>query len=246
MPDADATFPTTDPAGQPARAIAGYPRSLDRTPATAPIRRFLSRADGLGPARVIEPAGVSLLDLSRLRPTAPRALGQLVRVTGRVLDEDGRPVSGAVLEVWQANAAGKYIHPNDPSPVSVDPNFAGVGRIVVGPDGGFELLTIKPGAYPVPYEEQGGATDWWRPPHIHVSIFGPAFASRLVTQVYFPGEVLNERDLLLNSVPDPRARERLVARFVPALSTATGGLGFAHDLVLRGRRATPFEEGGHA
>jgi len=229
-------------AGQPARAIPGYLRSLRRTPRNEFVTRLWTAADLLGPARVVDPAPPRACDLSRLRPAAPRAMGQLIRVTGRVLDQAGRPLRGVLLELWQANAAGKYLHPNDPSPVPTDPHFAGRGRMLTGADGGFELLTIKPGGYAVPYEGEHSASDWWRPPHIHFSLFGPAFASRLVTQMYFPGEPLNRYDLLLNSILDHAARRRLIARFARTASTPDGVLGFRHDFVLGGPSQTPWEE----
>jgi protocatechuate 3,4-dioxygenase beta subunit len=192
---------------------------------------------------VIEDLPVEAVDLSRVRPTAPRALGQLIRITGRVLGHDGRPVDGAVLEIWQANAAGKYVHDLDPSPAPIDPNFLGTGRVRTDGRGRFSLLTIKPGAYPVPYEERGGADDWWRPPHVHFSIFGPGFADRLVTQMYFPGEPLNQRDLLLSSIPDPAARRRMIAVMDQDLRSAQSeALVFHHDFVLAGTRPTPFED----
>jgi protocatechuate 3,4-dioxygenase beta subunit len=237
-----ARFPASDERAQPARAIPGYPRSLRRSPGQALIARAWSRADLVTLVRVSEPAAAPFVDLSRIRPSAPRAMGQLIELRGRVADQDGRPIREGLVEVWQANAAGKYIHHNDPSPVPIDPNFIGVGRVATDAEGCFTIRTIKPGAYAVPCEEEGGATDWWRPPHIHLSLFGAGFAGRLVTQVYFPGEPLNRLDLLLNSIPDQAARERLIARFDPASSTPDGALGFRHDLVLRGFTETPFED----
>ena len=130
---------------------------------------------------------------------AKRALGQLIRLRVRVVDEDGAPVPGAVVEVWHCNAAGKYIHPNDTHDAPVDPNFYGAARLVAGDSGLVELRTIKPGAYPVP--DTGG---WWRPPHVHFSVWGRVWLSRLVTQMFFPGEPLNERDAILNAIRDPR------------------------------------------
>jgi protocatechuate 3,4-dioxygenase beta subunit len=145
-----------------------------------------------------------------------------------------------VLEIWQANAGGKYLSELDPSPVPLDPNFEGAGRVTTDAQGRYRLLTIKPGAYAVPYEERGGAINWWRPPHIHFSIFGPGFGSRLVTQMYFPGEPLNEPDLILNSIPSGRARAMLVARFTGPVARANEpALGLRHDVVLGG---TPFED----
>jgi protocatechuate 3,4-dioxygenase beta subunit len=203
------------------------------------------RRDGFDLARVTEPSAAVELDLTRLRPTAPRAIGQLIQVTGRVEDTSGRPVRHAVLEIWQANAAGKYVHELDPSPAPIDPNFEGAGRVTTDAQGRYRLLTVKPGSYAVPYEERGGAIDWWRPPHIHFSIFGPGFASRLVTQMYFPGEPLNEPDLLLHSIPSGRARARLVARFDgPLARVAEPALAYRHDFVIGGAHdgATPFED----
>ncbi len=227
---------------QPVRAVAGYRNSLLRSPARAPWPRIISPADTTGP--VFDPAAVepSEHDLSVISPGRPRAMGQLIVITGQVLDEDGRPFPNALLECWQANAAGKYIHHNDPSSVPVDPNFIGVGRVMTDAQGRYRLRTIKPGGYAVPDHGEGQLSGWWRPPHVHFSIFGPAFSSRLVTQMYFPGDPLNERDLLLNSIPDEAARSRLIGRFAPDLSTADGALGFRHDFVLRGRLETPFED----
>ncbi|MDX2058550.1 MAG: hypothetical protein SFV24_12165 [Gemmatimonadales bacterium] len=236
------TFRPYDDATQPVRAVAGYRKSLLRTPGQVPWPRIGSPADATGPS--FDPAALrpGEHDLAVVAPGRPRALGQLIVVTGRVLDEDGRPVRNALLECWQANAAGKYIHHNDPSPVPIDPNFVGVGRVMTDERGQYRIRTIKPGGYAVPFDGEGQLSGWWRPPHIHFSIFGPAFASRLVTQMYFPGEPLNERDLLLNSIRDQAARLRLIGAFAPELSTQDGALGFRHDFVLRGRFETPFED----
>lgn len=176
-------------------------------------------------------------DLSRVDERAPRAMGQLIWVTGRLLDEDDMPVRSSVIEVWQANSAGRYAHQADShNPAPHDPNFLGSGRCVTDQEGRYAFLTIKPGAYPVPNH----ATRWWRPPHIHFSILGESFMSRLVTQMYFPGEPLNAIDLLLNAVPDEKGRERLVAKPIPMMQMErTDAVGFEHDLVVRGYRATP-------
>jgi protocatechuate 3,4-dioxygenase beta subunit len=217
---------------------------MARTPKLPFVPVVPDRRPGFDLARVIEPSTPVELDLTRVRPTAPRAIGQLIQVTGRVEDAAGRPVRHAVLEIWQANAGGKYRHELDPSPVPLDPAFEGAGRITTDAEGRYRLLTIKPGAYAVPYEERGGAINWWRPPHIHFSIFGPGFSSRLVTQMYFPGEPLNEPDLLLNSIPSGRARALLVARFGGPLAPAgEPALTYRHDFVLGGGRdGTPFED----
>jgi protocatechuate 3,4-dioxygenase beta subunit len=225
---------------QPTRVIAGYVKTEHRTPLHAPWPRIVATADVTGPDLTSAHEAASTCDLSRITPHRPVAQGQRIVITGRVLDQDGAPVRRALLEVWQANAGGRYEHSRDPSPVPVDPNFVGVGRIITDARGGYTLYSIKPGAYAVP-EERGGAANWWRPPHIHFSLFGSCFASRLITQVYFPGEPLNERDLLLNSIPDVAARGRLICR--PRETSETwDALAFTHDFVLRGRNETPFED----
>ena len=224
---------------QPTRRIAGYLNTLKRSPRAQPQPRFIDQGDLTGPVFADLRAGEN--DLSVAAPGAPRALGQLITISGRVLDESGRPVSGALIEMWHANSCGKYIHHNDPSPVPVDPNFVGLGRARTDSAGRYSFRTIKPGGYAVPHEGGRSAKGWWRPPHVHFSLFGTRLTSRLVTQMYFPGEPLNAFDLILNAVPDRAARARLVGTFRPDLTTADGALGFGHDFVLRGRYATPFE-----
>ena len=224
------------------REVPGYRKSLLRTPS----RPLWPRHDGpeipTEPSAVVAPVEPKEHDLSVISPGRPRAMGQLIVVTGQVLDEDGKPLRDLVLECWQANAAGKYVHHNDPSPVPIDPNFIGVGRVVTDAEGRFRIRTIKPGGYAVPYDGEGQLAGWWRPPHIHWSVLGRGFGSRLVTQMYFPGEPLNEMDLLLNSIRDRDARLRMISRFEPQLSTPDGALGFRFDIVLSGRRQTPFED----
>ena len=230
---------------EPARRIRGYPNTQKRAGGATFWPRVLSAADARGP--VFAPASVQPeeADLSRLRPDGPRALGQLMTLSGRVLDEAGRPVRRCLIELWHANAAGKYIHHNDPSPVPADPNYRGRGRVLTDQAGRFRFRTIKPGGYAVPDSEAGAKTGWWRPPHLHLSVFGATFGARLVTQLFFPGEPLNALDLILNSIPDKAARERLVLKFVPRTTSnsAVGDapLDYTQDLVLRGRFETPFE-----
>jgi protocatechuate 3,4-dioxygenase beta subunit len=163
-----------------------------------------------------------------------RAIGQLILVRARVVDEDGAPVPGAVVEVWHCNAAGKYIHPNDSNDAPADPNFYGAARVVAGDGGLAELRTIKPGAYPVP--DAGG---WWRPPHIHFSVWGRIWLSRLVTQMFFQDEPLNEHDAILNSIRDPEARSRCIARLAPTAKGPADALVYEYQLVVRGRKAAP-------
>lgn len=237
---ADNSFAPYDDRTQPARRIAGYPNTQVRTPAQAPVRRVISAADMSGPSFKPDLLKAGEADLTVIGPGRPRAMGQLIHLTGRVLDEYGQPIAGALMEVWHCNAAGKYIHHNDPSPVPVDPNFIGVGRVMTDAEGRYRLRTIKPAGYAVPeHSFPGTQKNWWRPPHIHFSLFGPATISRLITQMFFPGEPLNPLDLILNAIPDESARARLIARFTPELNTDDGALGFVHDFVLRGRLATP-------
>ena len=164
------------------------------------------------------------------------AVGQLMRLVVRVLDEDARPQSGALVEIWQANAAGKYQHPQDQRDAPIDDNFRSWGRGLTNADGEIDFLTIRPGAYPVP--NSGG---WWRPPHIHISVYGDSFLSRLISQLYFPGDPLNAIDNILNGIPDAKARERLIVKPDPSVGIPETALGYRFDLVLRGRAATPLE-----
>jgi protocatechuate 3,4-dioxygenase beta subunit len=170
---------------------------------------------------------------------AGEALGQRIIVSGRVLDSGGRPVPHTLIEIWQANAAGRYRHAVDDHPAPLDPNFTGAGRCLTDSGGRYRFVTIKPGAYP--WRNHRGA---WRPAHIHFSLFGRAFSQRLVTQMYFEGDPLFSQDPIFNSVPDPGARERLVARFGLGLTEPGWALGFEWDIVLRGRDATVFEQPG--
>ena len=174
-------------------------------------------------------------DFSGGVPAGPRAIGQLITVSGRVMDEDGAPIAGAMIEIWQANAAGKYIHEWDRHQAPLDPNFTGQGRFLTDREGRYQFRTIKPGGYPVAESDW-----WWRPPHIHFSVFGPSWMTRFITQIFFPGEPLNETDLLLNAVPDAEARQRLIFEPQPTRVTATLNiLGFQRDFVLRGKQQTP-------
>ena len=217
---------------QPSRIVAGYPQTPLRNPEQPLVRRAPTLSELTGP---LDPAKrVRLLGGDLAGRGGKRAIGQLIHLKVRVLDEDGAPVGGALVEMWQANAAGRYIHPNDDDHAPVDANFYGAARLLTDESGSFELRTVKPGAYPVPTND-----GWWRPPHVHFSLFGRAWLSRLVTQMYFPGEPLNAQDRILNAVPDAAARESLVARHVPPTGNPPDALVFEHQIVLRGRTATP-------
>jgi len=171
---------------------------------------------------------------------AGEPLGERIIVTGRVVDEDDRPVRNALIEIWQANAAGRYIHAIDQHPAPLDPNFSGAGRCVTDGDGHYRFVTVKPGAYP--WRNHPNA---WRPAHIHLSLFGPSFLTRLVTQMYFPGDPLFPFDPIFNSIADERARARLIAAFDLAATQPEWALGYRFDIVLRGRDQTPFEAPHH-
>ena len=164
------------------------------------------------------------------------ALGQRITVAGRVLDGDGRPVPDALIEVWQANACGRYRHDGDQHPAPLDPNFSGAGRCATDSDGNYKFTTVQPGAYPWPNHHNA-----WRAAHIHFSLFGPAFATRLVTQMYFPGDPLFFQDPIFHSVRDERDRERLISSFDLDSTVPDVSLGFKWDIVLRGRESTPME-----
>jgi protocatechuate 3,4-dioxygenase beta subunit len=174
-------------------------------------------------------------DLTRQHAGEP--LGERIIVAGRVVDEDGRPVRHTRVEVWQCNAAGRYAHGNDNHSAPLDPNFTGAGRTLTDDDGHYRFVTIKPGAYP--WRNHPNA---WRPAHIHFSLFGPCFVTRLITQMYFPNDPLMSRDPISQSIPDERARRRLISTFDWDLTEPEWALGYRFDIVLRGREATPFEE----
>jgi protocatechuate 3,4-dioxygenase, beta subunit len=178
--------------------------------------------------------GPSDHDLTRRHAGEP--LGERIIVTGRVLESDGRPVRNTLVEIWQANAAGRYVHEADQHPAPLDPNFTGAGRCLTDEDGRYRFLTIKPGAYP--WRNHPNA---WRPAHIHFSLFGRGFADRLVTQMYFPGDPLFAHDPIFQSVRDPKARERLIAVFDLEATEPEWALAYRFDVVLRGSAATPLE-----
>ncbi len=176
-------------------------------------------------------------DLTRNADTGKEALGERIIVVGRVMDEDERPIPNTLIEIWQANAAGRYHHAVDQHNAPLDPNFTGAGRCVTNDRGEYRYLTIKPGPYP--WLNHPNA---WRPSHIHLSLFGPAFVTRLVTQFFFPGDPLLPMDPIFNSVPTKAGRARLMSFYAHEISEPEYALGYRFDIVLRGRKATPFEE----
>jgi protocatechuate 3,4-dioxygenase beta subunit len=171
-------------------------------------------------------------DLTRQHPGEP--IGERIILHGRVIDGDGRPVPGTLVEIWQANAAGRYRHVVDGHPAPLDANFTGAGRCLTDAEGGYRFITIKPGAYPWPNHPNA-----WRAQHVHFSVFGPAFATRLVTQMYFPGDPLFFQDPIFHSVRDPRDRDRMIAAFDLDNTIEQWALAFRFDIVVRGRESTP-------
>jgi protocatechuate 3,4-dioxygenase, beta subunit len=180
---------------------------------------------------------VDPLDADLTRQHTGEPLGERMVVSGRVLGSDGKPLRGQLIEIWQANAAGRYAHEVDDHDAPLDPNFSGAGRCLTDDEGGYRFVTIKPGAYP--WKNHPNA---WRPNHIHFSVFGRALPERLVTQMYFPGDPLFPFDPIFNSVRDAKARERMISSFDLGLTESGWALGFRWDIVVGGKEATPLEE----
>jgi protocatechuate 3,4-dioxygenase beta subunit len=212
-----------------------YRSTILRAPHLPLIDVPLTLTELTGPGPAISACTPEDADLTRNAGTGGEAIGQRIIVTGRVLDEEGAPIPRTLIEIWQANAAGRYLHRNDSWPAPLDPNFLGIGRCLTDEDGVYRFLTIRPGAYP--WRNHPNA---WRPSHIHFSLFGPTAASRLITQMYFPGDPLHALDPIFNAVPEP-ARPRLIAAYDHDVTEAEWALGYRFDVVLRGPDATPFE-----
>ncbi len=227
-------YPRPNPEEQPVLAYAPYGSTRRRAPSKPLIQIPHTMSELTGPLYGHNPIGETDNDLTRQHAGEP--VGERIVVAGRVLDEDGRPVRGTLVELWQCNAAGRYLRGDD-HPAPLDPNFTGAGRVITDDDGNYRFLTIKPGAYP--WRNHHNA---WRPAHIHFSLFGPCFITRLVTQMYFPNDPLMANDPVSQSIPDSKARERLVSSFDWDLTQPEWALGYRFNIVLRGREATPFEE----
>ena len=214
-------------AGYKSTALRGTTRPL------LPIKQAL--ADMRAPVYGDDALGALDHDLTRNAIRNGEPLGERIIVTGRVSDEDGKPVKNTLVEVWQANAAGRYVHKADQHNAPLDPNFLGAGRCLTDDDGHYKFLTIKPGAYP-----WGNHANAWRPNHIHFSLFGDYFASRLVTQMYFPGDPLLRLDPMYMGVP-AHTRDLMVSKFSLDVTEPDFALGYVFDIVLRGAKATRFE-----
>jgi len=234
-PHASMGYRRPAPGTQPAYLHPPYASSVRRAPTRPLVLLPHTLTEVSGP--VFGHDAVRPGDADLTAQGAGEPLGERMVVTGRVLDESGRPIRHTLVEVWQANAAGRYRHDRDTHHAPLDPNFVGCGRALTDDDGWYRFLTIKPGAYP--WKNHPNA---WRPAHVHFSLFGPAFATRLVTQMYFPGDPLLPFDPIYNSTAEERARSRLVSAFDWEHTTPEHSLGFRFDIVLRGHEATPFEK----
>lgn len=225
-------FDTVAPGTHPTLIYPPYKSTIHRGPALPPLRIRVPQ-----PASSNFPVGAGLImpnDTDLTVHGSGQPLGEKIVVTGRVFDEDGKPVRNSLVEVWQANSAGRYWHKRDQHDAPLDPNFYGVGKMLTDDEGRYRFVTIKPGPYP-----WGNHDKAWRPAHIHFSMFGNVYAQRLVTQMYFPNDPLFDFDPIFQSIADVAARQRLISRF--SLEETVGGemLGYVFDIVLRGRNATP-------
>jgi protocatechuate 3,4-dioxygenase beta subunit len=219
---------------QPAYHYPPYASTVKRSPREPLLPIQASLTEITGPVFGFERLKANDHDLTRQGSGDP--IGERIVVTGRVLDGNGKPVPHTLVEIWQANAAGRYPHPRDNHNAPLDPNFFGAGRTLTDAQGRYRFITIRPGEYP--WRNHYNA---WRPAHIHFSLFGPSFTTRLVTQMYFPGDPLLDYDPMYMSVPDPMARSRLVATFDWEHTIPEQALGYSWDIVLRGREETPTE-----
>lgn len=228
-------YPRPDQGDQPTLLHPPYGATIRRAPRKPLIQLPHTWSELTGPLYGHNPIGETDHDLTRQHPGEP--MGERIIVAGRVMDEDGRAIPHTLIELWQCNAAGRYHHNVDDHRAPVDPNFSGAGRTITDENGNYRFVTIKPGAYP--WRNHANA---WRPAHIHFSLFGPCFITRLITQMYFPNDPLMRFDPISQSIPDERARQRLVSQFDLDLAEPEWALGYRFDFVLRGRDATPFEE----
>jgi protocatechuate 3,4-dioxygenase beta subunit len=227
-------YPPESARVHPAYDFGGYRSTAKRSPKKPLVILPHTLSELTGPVYGHESVRPEDGDLTRVHAGEP--LGERIVVHGRVLDEDERPVRHTLVEIWQCNAAGRYVHTVDQHPAPLDPNFTGAGRVVSDDDGHYRFITIKPGAYP--WRNHPNA---WRPAHIHLSLFGPSFLSRLVTQMYFPGDPLFAYDPIFNSITDEKARARMVSSFDLENTVPEWALAYRFDIVLRGRNATPME-----
>ena len=220
------------PGTQPNHLHPPYVSSIKRAPSQPLVVLPHTLSEITGPVFGPEIVNPKACDLTRQHSGEP--LGERIIVSGRVLDENARPVPLTLVEIWQANAAGRYLHNVDQHNAPLDPNFTGCGHAVTDSQGRYRFVTIRPGEYP-----WGNHHNAWRPAHIHFSLFGPAFATRLVTQMYFQGDPLIPFDPIFNCTDDEKARSRLISQFDWEATLPGRALGYRFDIVLRGRDATP-------
>lgn len=229
-------YPRESTKVHPPHLYPGYKSTVKRSPRKPLILMPHTLSELTGPVYghdKIEPGDDDLTSHGKNGPP----IGERIIVHGRVLDEDDRPVPNTLVEIWQANACGRYVHQVDQHPAPLDPNFTGAGRVATDKDGYYKFVTVKPGAYPWGNHENG-----WRPAHIHFSLFGHSFLSRLVTQMFFPGDPLLPYDPIFLSVTDEKARERLMSSFDLENTVPDWALCFKFDMVLRGRNQTPMDK----
>jgi protocatechuate 3,4-dioxygenase beta subunit len=225
-----------DPAIFPPYLYEAYRSSRWRAPTQPPLATPHTQSELTGPGQIMGAVVDEDCDLTRNAGGGGEAIGERMVVTGRLLDRNGEPVPRALIEIWQANSTGRYIHKSDQHDAPLDPNFLGIGRCLTDDTGVYRFLTIRPGAYP-----WGNHQNAWRPAHIHFSVLGPSFLNRLVTQMYFPGDPLHELDPILNSIPSDEARSLLIARYAHDVTQPEWALGYRFDITLGGPQATPFE-----
>lgn len=232
MPD-PAPYRRPAPGTQPPYDTTAYGSTHLRHPKQALIRIPTTPTESAAP-RFARQWYAPHADMSQVNGKA--AMGERIIVAGRVLDENGKPLRGAMVEVWQANSSGRYHHIRDQHDAPLDPHFEGRARVFTDDEGQYRFTTVKPGAYP--WRNHWNA---WRPIHIHFGLHGLGFAQRLVTQMYFPGDPLLDLDPVFQGTADAAARQRLVAPFDLQVTQPEWALGYRFDIVLRGRDATPFE-----
>jgi protocatechuate 3,4-dioxygenase beta subunit len=220
------------PGTQPEYLHPAYGSSVKRSPTRKLVLMPHTLSEVTGPVYGHDRVAADDSDLTAGHAGAP--IGERIVVGGQVLDGDGRPVPRTLVELWQCNATGRYRHDLDRHDAPLDPNFTGAGRAVTDDEGRYRFTTIKPGAYPWRNHYNG-----WRPAHLHFSLFGPSFMTRLVTQMYFPGDPLLALDPIFDCVGDAAARDRLVSAFDIDTTVPEFALGYRFDIVLRGRDATP-------
>lgn len=221
----------------PPYLYSAYRSTVLRSPRLPLVDVPLTLSELTGPGPALSAVTPEDADMTRNAGTGGEAIGQRIIVTGRVLDRDGNPLPNTLLEVWQANAAGRYIHKRDQWPGPLDPNFLGIGRCLTNENGEYRFLTIRPGAYP--WKNHPNA---WRPSHIHFSLFGPAWNTRLITQMYFEGDPLLPRDPIFNAIPNEAARKRLIADYAHDVTEPEWALGWRWNIVLGGAHGTPLED----